>query len=148
MNGGNTLARMAPNNESTCPICRDNGPSDVIAELPATWVSAPRIAPLPGYACVIFKRHVVEPFELPQEEMLAFFADAMTAARVLVSVFAPAKMNYEIHGNTIPHLHVHLYPRYAGDPFEGEPIDPRRCTFERSAEDLLQLGTEIAAAAS
>jgi diadenosine tetraphosphate (Ap4A) HIT family hydrolase len=21
------------------------------------------------------------------------------------------KLNYEIHGNTIPHLHMHLYPR-------------------------------------
>ena len=148
MNGGNTLARMAPVTDSTCPICRDDRPSDVIAELPATWVSAPRVAPLPGYACVIFRRHEVEPFELPEAEMLGFLRDAMTTARVLASVFAPAKMNYEIHGNTIPHLHMHLYPRYPGDPFEGVPIDPRRCAFERSAEELRQLGTKIEAAAS
>ncbi|MGB6535125.1 MAG: hypothetical protein WBF58_04100 [Xanthobacteraceae bacterium] len=32
-------------------------------------------------------------------------------------------MNYEIHGNTIPHLHLHIFPRYRGDPFEGRPID-------------------------
>jgi diadenosine tetraphosphate (Ap4A) HIT family hydrolase len=32
-------------------------------------------------------------------------------------------MNYEIHGNTIPHLHVHLFLRYKGDPFEGGPIN-------------------------
>jgi diadenosine tetraphosphate (Ap4A) HIT family hydrolase len=80
MNSGNTLARMALDDESACPICRDDRPSDVIAELPVTWVSAPRVAPLPGYACVIFKRHLVEPFELPPDEMLTFFADAMTAA--------------------------------------------------------------------
>jgi diadenosine tetraphosphate (Ap4A) HIT family hydrolase len=60
----------------------------VIAELHVTWVSAPRVAPLPGYACVIFKRHLVEPFELPPDEMLAFFADAMTAARALTSFYA------------------------------------------------------------
>jgi diadenosine tetraphosphate (Ap4A) HIT family hydrolase len=53
-------------------------------------------------------------------------------------------MNYEIHGNTIPHLHMHLYPRYSGDPFEGEPIDPRRVAFERSADELHRLGAEIA----
>ena len=35
------------------------------------------------------------------------------------------KMNYEIHGNTVPHLHVHIFPRYAGDPFEGGPVNPR-----------------------
>ena len=33
--------------------------------------------------------------------------------------------NVEIHGNTIPHLHTHIFPRYPGDPFEGKPIDPR-----------------------
>ena len=37
------------------------------------------------------------------------------------------KMNYEVHGNTIPHLHMHFFPRYPGDPFEGAP------TVERSA---------------
>ena len=148
MNGGNTLARVAAGNEQLCPICAEDGPRDVITELAATWVSAPPAAPLPGYACVISRRHVVEPFELPAEEMLAFFADAMTTARVLTSVFAPAKMNYEIHGNTIPHLHMHLYPRYSGDPFEGEPINAQRCTFERTSDDLRQLGMEIAAAAS
>ena len=35
------------------------------------------------------------------------------------------KLNYEIHGNTIPHLHMHLFPRYVGDVFENRPIDPR-----------------------
>lgn len=148
MNGGNTLARMAQGPKSTCPICRDDRPSDVIAELSASWVSAPPLAPLPGYACVICKQHVVEPFDLPHEEMLAFLTDAMTVARVLASILASAKMNYEIHGNTIPHLHMHLYPRYAGDPFAGDPIDPRRCAFDRSAADLRRLGAEILAVAS
>ena len=35
------------------------------------------------------------------------------------------KLNHEIHGNTVPHLHVHIFPRYVGDAFEGRPIDPR-----------------------
>ena len=37
----------------------------------------------------------------------------------------PMKMNYEVHGNTAPHLHVHFFPRYRGDQFEGGPINPR-----------------------
>jgi len=35
------------------------------------------------------------------------------------------KLNYEAHGNTIPHLHMHFYPRYPGDPFEGGPISAK-----------------------
>jgi diadenosine tetraphosphate (Ap4A) HIT family hydrolase len=45
-------------------------------------------------------------------------------------------MNYEIHGNSIPHLHLHLYPRFRGDPYEGRAIDGRSASFERSPEDL------------
>jgi len=42
---------------------------------------------------------------------------------------------------TIPHLHVHVYPRYAGDPdpFEGVPIDARSASVERSPELLARL---------
>lgn len=38
---------------------------------------------------------------------------------------APVKLNYEIHGNSLPHLHVHIFPRYRGDAFEGGPFSPR-----------------------
>ncbi len=31
----------------------------------------------------------------------------------------------EIRGNTIPHLHVHFFSRYAADRFEGRLIDPQ-----------------------
>ena len=59
----------------------------------------------------------------------------MLAARALSDLFRPSKMNYEIHGNTIPHLHMHLYPRFAGDPYEGRPIN-NRAHFARTAEDI------------
>ena len=105
-----------------CPICASGQPLDVIAELDAVWVSAPPVAVLPGYACVVARRHVEEPFQLPDDEMFAFWRESMAVARALSSLLEPRKMNYEIHGNSIPHLHLHLYPRFAGDPFEGRPI--------------------------
>jgi hypothetical protein len=57
-----------------CVICSnaDGRPNDVIAELDASWLSAPPEAPLPGYVCVVAKRHLVEPFELSDEEQAAF----------------------------------------------------------------------------
>jgi diadenosine tetraphosphate (Ap4A) HIT family hydrolase len=122
-----------------CLICARGAPLDVIVELDATWITAGAEAPLPGYACVVAKRHVVEPFELSADEQSAFWLEAMRAARVLSDLYAPTKMNYEIHGNTIPHLHMHLYPRFEGDPYARGPIDPRRHTFTRSAADLQRL---------
>jgi diadenosine tetraphosphate (Ap4A) HIT family hydrolase len=111
-------------------------PLDIVAELAATWITAPVEAPLPGYVCVVSQRHVVEPFELPAPELIAFWQEAMLAARTVSELFRPTKMNYEIHGNTIPHLHLHLYPRFRDDPYAGGPIDARLAPFKRSSGQL------------
>ncbi len=121
---------------SQCPICVAGEPLDIVAELSASWVTAAKMAPLPGYVAVVSKRHVVEPFELSAGEQMAFWLDALRAAKALVDLFQPIKMNYEIHGNTIPHLHMHLYPRTKDDPYTGGPIDPRKTSFSRSDADL------------
>jgi len=87
---------------------------------------------------VVARLHVIEPFELDPPDRLAFWEDCMLAGRALNSLFSPRKMNYEIHGNSIPHLHMHLYPRYAGDPYGTGPIDGR-ATFHRSSTDLAHM---------
>jgi diadenosine tetraphosphate (Ap4A) HIT family hydrolase len=128
---------------SECPICLRGGPRDVVAELAATWVSASPRAALPGYVCVVSKRHVVEPFELPPDERAAFWDEAMTVASGLAALLEPVKMNYEIHGNVIPHLHLHLYPRYPGDPFGTGALRPHEEAFVRSDEELARLAAAI-----
>jgi diadenosine tetraphosphate (Ap4A) HIT family hydrolase len=116
-----------------------------VAELAATWVSAPATAPLPGYACVVSKRHVVEPYELPPEERAAFWEDALVVARALASLYEPVKMNYEIHGNVVPHLHLHLYPRYDGDPYETGALRAREDSFTRAEQELTAIGDAVRA---
>ena len=107
---------------SGCPVCVD-GPRDVIAELAASWVTVPLRTPLRGYLCLVAKRHAVEPFELPMDERIAFWEDVNRVAAAVDRELMPVKLNYEIHGNTLPHLHLHLFPRQRGDRFEGRPID-------------------------
>jgi diadenosine tetraphosphate (Ap4A) HIT family hydrolase len=116
-------------------ICK-SGPLDVIAELAGVWVTAPPEAPLPGYVCVVARRHANEPYELGRDEQIQFWLDSMLVAAAVASATTPIKMNYEVHGNTLPHLHLHLYPRHADDPFVGGPIDARRASVSRSAADL------------
>jgi diadenosine tetraphosphate (Ap4A) HIT family hydrolase len=89
-----------------CPMCGDDPhPEWVLAETELCRISAWSQAVLPGYACVLSKRHVIEPFELAEDEQASFFLDAMATARGLANLFGSVKMNYEIHGNTLPHLH-------------------------------------------
>jgi len=129
-----------------CPICRRGHPEDVLLELRVAWVTAPRDAPLPGYVCLVAKRHAVEPFDLDIDAGHAFWDALMTVARGVSAVTHAVKLNYEIHGNTIPHLHVHVFPRFRGDPFEGRPIAPDELGFHRSGDDLEVLEAAISAA--
>jgi diadenosine tetraphosphate (Ap4A) HIT family hydrolase len=126
-----------------CIICRSAGPLNVIAELPSSWATASEHAPLPGYVCVVAREHVNEPFELRRDGQVQFWLDAMLVADAVASVVSPIKMNYEIHGNTLPHLHMHLFPRAVDDPFVGGPIDPRRSSVQRSPAELDALAAAI-----
>jgi diadenosine tetraphosphate (Ap4A) HIT family hydrolase len=109
-----------------CPICATGRPLGVLAERQSTWITSEERTPTRGYLCVVAKTHVVEPFELAREERALFWEDVLFAAERLAQLVRPAKINYEIHGNTIPHLHAHVFARFDGDRFTGGPIDPRR----------------------
>ena len=108
-----------------CPICREGRPLGIVAELNATYLTSSPESPMRGYCCLVLKRHAVELYELRADEAAALMKDMQRVAKVLQVITGAVKLNYEIHGNTIPHLHVHLLPRYKGDPFENRPIDPR-----------------------
>ena len=128
---------------SGCPVCDGPPlPEWILAETPILWVTAQSEAPLPGYVCLACKRHVVEPYELSPQEQAEFWQDSMLAAQGLANAVRPVKMNYEIHGNTIPHLHMHLFPRMRGDVYVGYMIHCR-AQFTRSQEKLQEIGRSI-----
>ncbi|MCP3139176.1 HIT family protein [Pyxidicoccus xibeiensis] len=108
-----------------CVICRQGVPHDVIAELESCWVTMGEESPMQGYCCLVFRRHAVELHDLTPDEGAAFMHDIQRVSRILQSLTGAVKLNYEVHGNTLPHLHMHLFPRYVGDAFEGGPINPR-----------------------
>jgi diadenosine tetraphosphate (Ap4A) HIT family hydrolase len=77
----------------------------------------------PGYTLVIWRgRHVNEPTELDPEEAAGYWAEVLAVARALIQVYEPMKMNYETLGNSVPHLHTHLLPRFTDDPRPGQPF--------------------------
>ena len=104
-------------------MCRSK--SDAAAELETSWVLIGPEDPVRGYACLVFARHAVEFHDLNEAEAGAFMRDMKRVSAAVAAITKPVKMNYEVHGNTAPHLHVHFFPRYRGDQFEGGPINPR-----------------------
>lgn len=79
---------------------------------------------VPGYCVLVCKKHVREPFELTKVERQSYFEDLSRTGEVLEKLFGSIKMNFQVLGNTVPHLHCHIVPRYYGDPAPGRPIDP------------------------
>lgn len=104
-----------------------------------------------GYVAVIWRgRHIVEPTELTQQEAIAFWFDVLQVSRAMQVVYRPLKMNYQLLGNRIPHLHWLLAPRFVedvapGDPLPGQgyhdfPEDEVRREVAQLREALTQLG--------
>lgn len=67
-------------------------------------------------------RHVAEPTELTDAEAAAYGREVLRVGRALETALRPIKLNYDVLGNSVPHLHTHIVPRYADDPRPGWPF--------------------------
>jgi diadenosine tetraphosphate (Ap4A) HIT family hydrolase len=73
-----------------------------------------------GHTLVIPKRHIGSWFDITQAEQQALLDLLAKAKAVLETEFKPDGYNIGINdgptaGQTVPHLHMHLIPRYMGD---------------------------------
>ena len=75
-----------------------------------------------GYSVVIWRgRHVSDPTELSADEGRDYFAEVLRVGRAIERQYEPIKMNFEMLGNSLPHLHTHVVPRYLDDGEPGQP---------------------------
>lgn len=75
----------------------------------------------PGWTVVVFHRHATELFHLAPTERIQLMEEVTLVAKVLADLFEARKINYELLGNQLPHIHWHLIPRSATDPAPLEP---------------------------
>lgn len=98
-------------------------PLDLVMPLDASWLTMKEAAPMRGYVCLVLRKHAVEFHDLDDVHAAAFMRDVRRVSRALAEVTGAVKLNYEVHGNVLPHLHMHILPRYIGDPYETRSID-------------------------
>lgn len=82
-----------------------------------------REGPARGYSIVVFRgRHVAEPTDMTQAELVAFWTEVRGVARIIERVYEPCQLNYSLLGNAVPHVHVHIVPRYLDDSSPERPL--------------------------
>lgn len=118
----------------------------VVAHLQVSHLRLMRNQFVQGYCILVCTEHVSEPYHLSPDDQVRFFQDLMRAAQALDRVFAPVKMNINLLGNLVPHLHAHLLPRYYDDPAPGRPIDPNYQIFTLTSEEYQERVRRIQAA--
>jgi diadenosine tetraphosphate (Ap4A) HIT family hydrolase len=111
-----------------CPMCATVGRGDNafgVAVLTGEFaeVYLERRTRLPGYCVVVWRLgHVAEPTDLDDRQASGYWREVLAVGRAVRAQFDPVKMNYQTLGNTVPHLHTHVVPRYLDDPAPGGPI--------------------------
>ena len=94
-----------------------------IAPLPASTLYLFKEQTHRGRCVVAYRAHVNELFELPDAELTLFMRDVARAAKAIKRAFGPDKINYGAYSDKLPHLHVHLVPKYEGGPNWGAPFE-------------------------
>jgi diadenosine tetraphosphate (Ap4A) HIT family hydrolase len=109
----------APRNLLTCAFC-GLAKTRIVLDSSTGFVIRDAFPVSPGHSLIIPKRHVGSLFELEvneQLELLMLLSDAKSALDVELQ---PKGYNVGINdgpaaGQTVPHLHIHLIPRFTGD---------------------------------
>ena len=93
-----------------------------VADLESSRVFLQEDQFFPGYVLLVLRRHASELYELSAAERRLLIEEVSRVAEALARVFRPVKMNYELLGNQVPHIHWHLVPRLSTDPEPHAPI--------------------------
>lgn len=105
--------------QGICPFCFP-APGEINRENELAYIRSDKYPVSPGHLLIIPKRHVSSLFEITMPEQQALWDLLYTAKQELDESRAPDGYNIGINdgpaaGQTIPHLHIHLIPRYIGD---------------------------------
>lgn len=125
-----------------CDIVAGRAPVSMIVEDEAAIAFAALRQMVPGHVLVVPRRHVETLYELQPDDGAAIMAAAVRVARAVRDAFAPDGLSlWQSNGaaafQEVPHLHLHVQPRWSGDGllqiYPDAPIDSPRAQLDEIA---------------
>jgi diadenosine tetraphosphate (Ap4A) HIT family hydrolase len=123
--------------DSTCPMCKTVSDLAQTAGDGLVWRFPHSVAItgpwqfFTGYCILMSRSHATELSQLGPIRT-AYLDEMCLLARAVSECFRPHKLNYELLGNMVPHLHWHIFPRYLDD---AERLLPVWLALERAKSD-------------
>lgn len=108
-----------------CVFCYPDHERELIVESATAYAIYDKFPVNAGHALIIPKRHIENYFELTLKEQTACTLMLKKVKEIVTEKFKPDGFNVGINigtyaGQTIPHVHLHLIPRYKDDV-----VDPK-----------------------
>ena len=105
---------------TSCLFCSLPTGREIIAESATAYAIFDKFPVSKGHALVIPTRHVSNYFDLTLQEQMDCLILLNVAKAILQKQFNPDGFNVGINihaaaGQTVPHAHIHLIPRYQDD---------------------------------
>lgn len=102
-----------------CPFCEPDK-QNIIMETNmarAVWDQYPVS---PGHILIVPKQHIGNYFQLPRDIVIAMWDMVEACKQILDETHRPDGYNIGINcgeaaGQSVPHVHIHIIPRYKGD---------------------------------
>jgi len=129
----------------SCPLCNPTNENVIFQN---DFVRVILIDEIPGFIRVITQKHVKEFSDLSDEEAINLTLLVKKIEKIMINTLNPDKINIASLGNVVPHMHVHIIPRYKNDPWwEGATFCEKKRDFNypTTTKDLQNLVNKIKA---
>ena len=125
----------------SCPLCSPLN-KDIIYQ--NDFLRVILVDDIPGYIRVITQKHIKEFSDLKDEEAVNLMLTVKKIEKILIDELNPDKVNIASLGNMVPHLHIHIIPRFQNDPWwPGAVFCEKKRDFKYPAVNLEKLKEKI-----
>ena len=126
-----------------CPLCNSSNENIIYKNELFRIILVDEI---PGFVRIILNNHIKELSDLNENEYLEVTKAIYKVEKAVIKTLNPDKINIASLGNYVPHLHIHIIPRYKNDSWYPDSIwsnKVREFQYSTTKKEIENLIAEI-----